>query len=133
MQPSRAYLSAYFSLYESRFNPQKHSITKLLAKVTKKEPAVRKYFQVRYELSGQLKDPIFSSYVNYDDISSDEFIDDVELVENRTKKVRTSRPPRSVLYYVKAYESWLSLTPIQLPPRSRIIQVGHCNLSGDYT
>ncbi len=33
--------------------------------------------------------------MNYDDISSDEFIDDVELIENRTKKVRTSRPPRS--------------------------------------
>jgi hypothetical protein len=61
--------------------------------------------------------------MNYDDISSDEFIDDVELIENRTKKVRTSRPPRSVLYYLKAYESWLSLTPIQLPPRTRIIQV----------
>ncbi len=66
--------------------------------------------------------------MNYDDISSDEFIDDVELIENRTKKVRTSRPPRSVLYYLKAYESWLSLTPIQLPPRTRIIQVNQLYL-----
>ena len=29
----------------------------------------------------------------------------------------------SVLYYMKAYESWLSLTPIQLPPRTRVTQV----------
>ena len=63
-----------------------------------------------------------ASYLNYDDISSDEYIDDVDINVN-PGKVRTSRPPRSVLYYLKAYDSWLSLTPIQLPPRSRIIQV----------
>ncbi len=38
-------------------------------------------------------------------------------------KVRTSRPPRSVLYYLKGYESSITLTPVQLPPRSRILQV----------
>ena len=33
------------------------------------------------------------------------------------------RPPRSVLYYMKAYESGVSLMPVQLPPRTTINQV----------
>ena len=43
-----------------------------------------------------------------------------KLGENRHK---TGRPLRSVLYYMKAFESSISLTPVQLPPRSRIQQV----------
>ena len=48
---------------------------------------------------------------------------DVEVAEQKTGKTRQSRPPRSVLYYLKGYESTISLTPCQLPPRSRILQV----------
>merc|ERR1719336_3625503 len=40
--------------------------------------------------------------------------------ENRHK---TGRPVRSVLYYMKAFESSISLTPMQLPPRCRIQQM----------
>jgi hypothetical protein len=46
----------------------------------------------------------------------------------RDHKVKTSRRPlRSVLFYMKGYESSLSLTPVQLPARSKILQVnrGH--------
>ena len=46
------------------------------------------------------------------------------LSESRETKVKTSRRPlRSVLYYMKGYESSVSLTPVQLPPRSKILQV----------
>ena len=48
---------------------------------------------------------------------------DEEWAEMSRGKTRQSRPPRSVLYYLKAYESTISLTPVQLPPRSRILQV----------
>jgi hypothetical protein len=49
---------------------------------------------------------------------------DVVVAEPGMKgKTRQSRPPRSVLYYLKGYESSITLTPVQLPPRSRILQV----------
>ena len=54
---------------------------------------------------------------------------DVEVAEQKTGKTRQSRPPRSVLYYLKGYESTISLTPCQLPPRSRILQVNSCLIS----
>ena len=53
---------------------------------------------------------------------------DVEVAEQKTGKTRQSRPPRSVLYYLKGYESAISLTPCQLPPRSRILQVTGCQI-----
>ena len=53
---------------------------------------------------------------------------DVEVAEQKTGKTRQSRPPRSVLYYLKGYESTISLTPCQLPPRSRILQVPGCQI-----
>ena len=43
-----------------------------------------------------------------------------KLGENRHK---TGRPIRSVLYYMKAFESSVSLTPMHLPPRSRLQQM----------
>ena len=43
-----------------------------------------------------------------------------KLGENRHK---AGRPIRSVLYYMKAFESSISLTPMQLPPRCRIQQM----------
>jgi len=46
---------------------------------------------------------------------------------NNGGKKKQSRPPRSVLYYLKCYESTISLTPVQLPPRSRILQVSVSN------
>ena len=40
------------------------------------------------------------------------------------RKVKTSRRPlRSVLYYMKGHEASLVMTPVQLPPRSKILQV----------
>ena len=46
------------------------------------------------------------------------------LAESRETRVKTSRRPlRSVLYYMKGYESSISLTPVQLPARSKILQV----------
>ncbi len=49
--------------------------------------------------------------------------DDPDTDDPEASKVRHSRPPRSVLYYLKGYETTISLTPVQLPPRSRILQV----------
>ncbi len=53
--------------------------------------------------------------------------EDMEFLDSSTgrdHKVKTSRRPmRSVLYYMKGYESSISLTPVQLPPRSRVVQV----------
>ena len=46
--------------------------------------------------------------------------------DNKTR-ARQSRPPRSVLYYLKGYESSITLTPVQLPPRIRILQVSVSN------
>ena len=66
--------------------------------------------------------------VNYDS-------DETELDENGLevmqesgglsfRKVKTSRRPlRSVLYYMKGHEASLVMTPVQLPPRSKILQV----------
>lgn len=42
----------------------------------------------------------------------------------KTKRVRTGqKPTRSVLYYMKGYETGVSLTPVQLPPTTKICQV----------
>ena len=47
------------------------------------------------------------------------------LIFRKSSSARPSegRPPRSVLYYMKAYESGVSLMPVQLPPRTTINQV----------
>ena len=42
------------------------------------------------------------------------------------------RPPRSVLYYMKAYESGVSLMPVQLPPRTTINQVVNFETLSEY-
>ncbi len=58
----------------------------------------------------------------------EEALEELESLDSTTvtaAKVRQSRPPRSVLYYLKGYESTISLTPVQLPPRSRILQVSY--------
>lgn len=49
------------------------------------------------------------------------------MADNSINKTRQSRPPRSVLYYLKGYESSISLTPISLPPRCRVLQVAVSN------
>eukprot|EP00094_Tigriopus_californicus_P004958 TCALIF_04774-PA protein Name:"Similar to nek8 Serine/threonine-protein kinase Nek8 (Danio rerio)" AED:0.11 eAED:0.12 QI:30/0.66/0.28/0.85/0.83/0.71/7/0/1060 len=49
------------------------------------------------------------------------------MADNSNNKTRQSRPPRSVLYYLKGYESSISLTPISLPPRCRVLQVAVSN------
>ena len=54
------------------------------------------------------------------------YYDDIEGMEEALldrSKPKTGRPVRSIMYYLKAYESSISLTPVQLPPRSRIQQV----------
>ena len=54
------------------------------------------------------------------------YYDDIEGMEEALldrSKPKTGRPVRSILYYLKAYEGSISLTPVQLPPRSRIQQV----------
>ena len=52
------------------------------------------------------------------------------LAESRETRVKTSRRPlRSVLYYMKGYESSISLTPVQLPARSKILQVRDLTLT----
>ena len=70
----------------------------------------------------------------YDDIEGME----EELLGGTRAKPKTGRPVRSIMYYMKvgvmmidtehvvccqAYEGSVSLTPVQLPPRSRIQQV----------
>ena len=65
-------------------------------------------------------------FVHYD--SDEPEVDEhgLEVVESSLsfRKVKTSRRPlRSVLYYMKGHESSISLTPVQLPPRSKILQV----------
>ena len=42
-------------------------------------------------------------------------------------KTRSPRPPRSVLYYMKASETSIGLLPIPLPPRARIKEVSVSN------
>ena len=59
------------------------------------------------------------------------YFDDIEgMMEEEfvtRNKPKTGRPVRSIMYYLKGYESSISLTPIQLPPRSRIQQVAVSN------
>ena len=50
-----------------------------------------------------------------------------ELLSAAASKPKTGRPVRSILYYLKGYESSVSLTPVPLPPRSRIQQVAVSN------
>ena len=50
-----------------------------------------------------------------------------ELVTGANSKPKTGRPVRSILYYLKGYESSVSLVPVPLPPRSRIQQVAVSN------
>ena len=61
--------------------------------------------------------------------SDDPEIDDdgLEILDGtQHHKVKSSRRPlRSVLYYMKGYESSISLTPVQLPSRAKIVQVPH--------
>ena len=54
------------------------------------------------------------------------YYDDIEGMDEALldrSKPKTGRPVRSILYYLKAYEGSISLTPVQLPPRSRVQQV----------
>ena len=50
----------------------------------------------------------------------EELLDEEKLDKS---KAYTGRPVRSIMYYMKGYENSISLTPTQLPPRSRIQQV----------
>ena len=50
-----------------------------------------------------------------------------ELLTGASSKPKTGRPVRSILYYLKGYESSVSLVPVPLPPRSRIQQVAVSN------
>ena len=59
----------------------------------------------------------------YDDLEGVE----EELLTAANSKPKTGRPVRSILYYLKGYESSVSLTPVPLPPRSRIQQVAVSN------
>lgn len=58
-------------------------------------------------------------------LNDPEFIINEELEKsgNNRSKTKFSRPKRSVLYFLKAHESSISMTPIQLPPRAQILQV----------
>ncbi|KAK4312033.1 hypothetical protein Pmani_016499 [Petrolisthes manimaculis] len=38
----------------------------------------------------------------------------------QTQASRSSRPPRSVVYHLKAYDSSVTLSPVPLPPRTRV-------------
>ena len=51
------------------------------------------------------------------------YYDDIEGMEEALvdrSKPKAGRPVRSIMYYLKAFESSISLTPVQLPPMSRI-------------
>ena len=69
------------------------------------------------DVQAQLEENQYNAYWEIEDIDPD------GLTASTGPVVRQSRPPRSVLYYLKAFESTVSLTPVQLPPRSRILQV----------
>ncbi|XP_037090867.1 serine/threonine-protein kinase Nek8-like [Pollicipes pollicipes] len=50
-------------------------------------------------------------------------VTEVRLNIEHPSKTRSPKPPRSVLYYMKASESSIGLLPIPLPPRARIKEV----------
>ncbi len=80
------------------------------------------------ELLAQFENRYYEDYDNGDpDLDDDglEMIDGGISQSFRDHKVKTSRRPlRSVLYYMKGHDSAsISLTPVQLPPRSKILQV----------
>ncbi|XP_043239693.1 serine/threonine-protein kinase Nek8-like [Amphibalanus amphitrite] len=52
---------------------------------------------------------------------------EVRLNIEPASKTRSPRPPRSVLYYMKASETSIGLLPIPLPPRARIKEVSVSN------
>ena len=65
-------------------------------------------------------------FITYDSDEAELDENGLEVMESSLsfRKVKTSRRPlRSVLYYMKGHESTLALTPVQLPPRSKILQV----------
>ena len=80
------------------------------------------------ELLAQFENRYYEDYDNGDPDLDD---DGLEMIDGgisqcfRDHKVKTSRRPlRSVLYYMKGHDSAsISLTPVQLPPRSKILQV----------
>ncbi len=71
------------------------------------------------ELQAQFEDP----WADADPDGDDDSLPEESAGNNDNGRRRHSRPPRSVLYYLKGYETTISLTPVQLPPRSRILQV----------
>ena len=70
-------------------------------------------------------------FITYDSDEAELDENGLEVMESSMsfRKVKTSRRPlRSVLYYMKGHESTLALTPVQLPPRSKILQVQYMNI-----
>ncbi|XP_045610447.2 serine/threonine-protein kinase Nek8 isoform X2 [Procambarus clarkii] len=59
----------------------------------------------------------------YDNMGMEEIDDELKQsieAARQTHASRSSRPPRSVVYHMKVYDSAISLNPVPLPPRTRV-------------
>ncbi|KAK7065524.1 hypothetical protein SK128_006706 [Halocaridina rubra] len=74
--------------------------------------------------------PELLAQFSYDPLGVDEI--DQELKQSieaarQNQASRSSRPPRSVVYHMKVYDSSISLSPVPLPPRTRVKEMAVSN------
>ncbi|XP_047483303.1 serine/threonine-protein kinase Nek8-like [Penaeus chinensis] len=74
--------------------------------------------------------PELLAQFSYSPLGVDEIDEEIKQsieVARQSQASRSSRPPRSVVYHMKVYESSISLTPVPLPPRSRVKEMAVSN------